>query len=142
MVAQAEAPAATITGAVCNVFRCTANPALFDTALDFAVREWARRDPDVHAALIASDTLREGALAAMFLRHGYPEPEAGTRAKVLYYMQLGYDFAGQTEDPATRLARVPDYLRIFTGREPRAGEIADFEAYARRFRAFGGDGKG
>ncbi|WP_050929872.1 TetR/AcrR family transcriptional regulator [Aestuariivita boseongensis] len=136
MVAQADAPAPTITAAICNVFRCTANPALFDTALDFAVRDWARRDARVRAALDASDVMRETALRRMFERHGYPEYEAETRAKVLYYMQLGYDFAGKPEPGARRLARVPEYLRVFAGVEPQPGEVEDFNAYARQFAAF------
>ena len=136
MVAQADAPAPTITAAICNVFRCTANPALFDTALDFAIRDWARRDGAVREVLHTSDDTREAALKAMFLRYDYPEAEAITRAKVLYYMQLGYDFAGRPEAPALRLARVPEYLRVFTGREPGADEIAAFMAYARQFQSF------
>jgi len=133
MVAQAEAAAATITGAVCNVFRCTANPALFNLALDFAVRDWARRDARVQRLLAASDASRVTALRAMFARFGYGEREALTRARVLYYMQLGYDMAGPGESAEERLVMVPHYLRVFTGRDPRTAEIEDFNAYARRF---------
>lgn len=136
MVGQAEAPAPTITAAICNVFRCTANPDLFDTALDFAIRDWARRDPVVRAVLDASDAAREAALKAMFERYGYPAYEAETRAKVLYYMQLGYDFAGKPEAPDARLARVPEYLRVFTGVEPQPGEVEAFFTYARAVQTF------
>ena len=136
MVAQAEADAPTITAAICNVFRCTANPALFDTALDFAVRDWARRDAGVRRVLDASDATREAALRRMFERFGYPAYEAETRAKVLYYMQLGYDFAGKPEPSERRLARVPEYLRVFAGVDPQADEIEAFNAYARQFQPF------
>jgi AcrR family transcriptional regulator len=141
MVAQANAPAPTITAAICNVFRCIVDPALFDTALDFAVREWARRDDAVRSALFASDDTREAALAAMFARYDYPAEEATTRAKVLYYMQLGYDFAGRPEAPGPRLARVPHYLRVFTGREPAPGEVDAFADYARQFDRFADKGE-
>ena len=141
MVGQAEAEAATITGAICNVFRCTANPALFDTALDFAVRDWARRDASVRDILDRSDATREAALKAMFMRFGYPEYEAETRAKVLYYMQLGYDFAGKPEEPEARLARVPEYLKVFAGTDPQPGEVEAFYAYARQFHTFAEKGK-
>lgn len=130
MVGQAEAPAATITGAVCNIFRCTANAALFNTALDFAVRDWARRDARVQAALTRSDTRRLEALTAMFERYGYGAHEALTRARVLYYMQIGYDLAQSPETPRQRLSMVPEYLRVFTGQEPRPQEISEFKAYA------------
>ena len=142
MLAQAAAPAKTITEAVCNIFRCTANPGLFDTALDFGVRDWARRSEAVRGQLDASDARRVAALGAMFERHGYGTPEAQTRARVLYFMQIGYDVADLREDPATRLAQVPDYLRVFTGQEPQATEIAAFDAYARQFWGQAADGSG
>ena len=62
IVAQAEAPAATVNEAVCNVFRCWVNPAIFSPRLDFAVREWARRSASVRKALDRSDRVRTEAL--------------------------------------------------------------------------------
>ena len=133
LVGQAEAAAATITGAVINVFRCTANRDLFNTALDFAVREWARRSGPVRSLLDRSDARRVDALTAMFLRYDYPEDDAHTRARVLYYMQLGYDLAQLNETDETRLKSVEGYLRVFTGREPLADELEEFGVYSRRF---------
>ena len=130
MVAQADAPAATITEAVCNVFRCVIDRELFNNALDFAIREWARRSGTVRRVLDQSDAARLAALTAMFVRFGYPEREAMTRARVLYYMQIGYNFADLHEPMADRLALVPAYLLTFTGVEPRPQEIADFNAFA------------
>jgi AcrR family transcriptional regulator len=66
LVAQAAAPAATITEAVCNVFRCFVDDDLFNTRLDFAVREWARRSGGVRKRLDRSDEARLDALTAMF----------------------------------------------------------------------------
>ncbi|MEO0504098.1 MAG: TetR/AcrR family transcriptional regulator, partial [Pseudomonadota bacterium] len=43
LVAQAHAPAQTITEACCNIFRCNIDTRLFDPQLDFAIRDWARR---------------------------------------------------------------------------------------------------
>ncbi|MGR3760343.1 TetR/AcrR family transcriptional regulator [Roseobacteraceae bacterium NS-SX3] len=133
MVAQAAAPAASVTAAVLNVFRCIANPELFNTALDFAVRDWARRSGPVRNLLDQSDARRVEALTAMFLRYGYPDLEAQTRAKVLYYMQLGYDMAGLNESHAHRLKMTPEYLKVFTGREPQPGELEEFADYTSRF---------
>lgn len=132
LVAQAEAPAETITGAVCNVFRCVVNPKLFSSALDFAIRDWARRSGAVRRVLDLSDQRRVGALAAMFERYDYPEVEALTRARVLYYMQIGYEAADLRETWEERIAYVPSYLLIFTGREPLPEEIEEFRAYAHR----------
>lgn len=128
-VGQCEAPAATITEAVCNVFRCVIDARLFDNALDFAVRDWARRAPAVRRVLDRSDQTRLGALAAMFERHDYAAAEAAVRARVLYFMQLGYDLADLNEPTRERLKLVPMYLYCFTGRTPLPAEIEAFEAY-------------
>lgn len=133
MVAQAEAPAQTITGAVLNVFHCITDPDLFNTALDFAVRDWARRSGKVRSLLDRSDARRVAALSAMFSRFDYPDLEAQTRAKVLYYMQLGYDMAEPNESYEHRLKMTPEYLRVFTGREPRPDELEEFLHYTKRF---------
>ncbi|MCV6584494.1 MAG: TetR/AcrR family transcriptional regulator [Marinibacterium sp.] len=131
MIRMAQAPARTITEAVCNVHRCVVNPDLFDTSLDFAVRDWARRSGEVRRKLDQSDARRLAALRAMFERHGYGEREAETRARVLYYMQIGYDFAQLHEPVEVRLSYVPSYLHVFTGVHPQPEEIADFTAYVR-----------
>ncbi len=131
LVAQAEAPAETITGAVCNVHRCVVNNDLFDTALDFAIRDWARKSGKVRRALDQSDARRLEALCAMFTRYGYTEVEAETRARVLYYMQIGYDLAQLNEPISARIAMVPQYLYVFTGVEPRDEEVEEFSAYSR-----------
>jgi len=130
LVRQAEAPAATITEAVCNVFRCVVDPALFDTRLDFAIRDWARRASSVRRVLDQSDARRLAALEGMFLRFGYPALEADTRARVLYYMQVGYNDADLHEPMTERMRRLPAYLLAFTGRTPRDVEIAAFLEYA------------
>ncbi|KUJ78702.1 TetR/AcrR family transcriptional regulator [Ruegeria profundi] len=133
LVAQAESPADTITGAVCNVHRCVVNTDLFDTALDFAVRDWARKSGKVRRALDQSDARRLQALHAMFTRYGYSEVEAETRARVLYYMQIGYDLAQLNEPMETRLSMVPHYLYVFTGVEPKPEEVEEFSAYSKRY---------
>lgn len=129
IVAQAEAPAATITEAVCNVFKGMVSPDLFDTALDFAIREWARRSGKVRRILDQSDQRRIQALAAMFERFGYEEIEATTRARVLYYMQVGYNEADLNEPMEDRLKLVPSYLLTFTGLQAPQHELDAFADY-------------
>ncbi|ABG30985.1 TetR/AcrR family transcriptional regulator [Roseobacter denitrificans] len=130
LVRMAERPADTITEAVGNVFRCVINPALFDTRLDFAVRDWARRSQEVRAVLDASETQRLSALQAMFERFDYPPLEATARARILYYMQIGYDDAKLNEPMETRNRLMPAYLVGFTGKTPSAREVAELRAYA------------
>lgn len=133
LIAQTELPAETITGAVCNLFHCVVDPALFDTALDFAVRDWARRSGKVRRILDLSDAQRLQALKEMFLRYDYSQTEAETRARVLYYMQIGYDLAQLNEPIDQRLSFVRHYLFVFTGVHPREEEVAAFSAFARSF---------
>ncbi|WP_293574391.1 TetR/AcrR family transcriptional regulator [Phaeobacter sp.] len=133
LISQAEAPAETITAAVLNVFRCTADPQLFNTALDFAVRDWSRRSGPVRNLLDAADARRIQALTDMFLRYGYPDKEAKTRANVLYYMQLGYDMAALNEPYDQRLSMTGSYVEVFTGQPGRPEELQEFAAYARRY---------
>jgi AcrR family transcriptional regulator len=130
IVAQAEAPAATVNEAVCNVFRCWVNPAIFSPRLDFAVREWARRSAHVRKALDRSDRVRTEALKAAFVRFGYEDEDAFVRARVLYYMQIGYYALDLREPIETRLNLTPHYLKAFTGVPPSEAEIDAFRAYA------------
>ncbi|MEO1000955.1 MAG: TetR/AcrR family transcriptional regulator [Pseudomonadota bacterium] len=132
LIGEAEREAATITEAVLNVFRTVIDGDLFNTPLDFAIRDWARRAGKVRRVLDRSDEMRLAALTAMFARHGYPPLEAKTRARVLYFMQLGYNLAELGEPLEDRLALVPAYLHAFTGQEAAADEIDRFNAYARR----------
>jgi AcrR family transcriptional regulator len=130
IVAQAEAPATTVNEAVCNVFRCWVNSAIFSARLDFAVREWARRSVRVRKALDHSDRVRTQAVKALFVRFGYEDEDAFVRARVLYYMQIGYYALDLREPIETRLDLTPHYLKAFTGVEPNPAEIDAFRAYA------------
>lgn len=130
LVRQAEASADTITGAICNVFRCFVDDNLFNTRLDFAIREWARRSGAVRRVLDQSDETRLAALETMFARHEYSATEALTRARVLYYMQIGYNLAELNEPLSHRLKMVPDYLFVFTGRHPVTEEVDRLRDYA------------
>lgn len=121
-------PAAAITEAVLNFFRCFVDPARFDPGLDFAVREWSRRDASLRARVDAADAARIAAVTAMFARHGFDAVEADARARILYFMQLGYHALDQRESIDTRLSRVEPYLRGFTGQAPDPAALARFRA--------------
>ncbi|MCR9126993.1 MAG: TetR/AcrR family transcriptional regulator [Rhodobacteraceae bacterium] len=131
IVAYCERPAATISGAVCNFFRCFIDPAIFDRRLDFAVRAWARHDTDVRAAMDRADRTRLAALTAMFARHGYAPEDADARARILYFMQLGYHALEVDEPMRTRMSRIAPYLRGFTGVEAEPETITAFLDFAR-----------
>ena len=132
IISQAEAPAASINEAVCNIFRCWINPAIFDPRLDFAVREWARRSLEVRRALDRSDNERTEAIKAIFERFGYRDREALVRARVLYYLQIGYYALDIQEPMEERLNLTPYYLEAITGVVPDEADLASFMAYVAR----------
>jgi AcrR family transcriptional regulator len=132
MLAHSALPADTITGALNNFFQCVVDPNGFNHRLDFAIREWARRDGSVRRVVDRSDQARHAAIARMFMRHGYTEGEADIRARVLYYQQIGYYALELEETVEERLTRVGGYLYAFTGVQPSLEEVAEFKAFARR----------
>ncbi len=129
IVESVRAPSASITEGVCNFFRSFIDPELFDRGLDFAVREWSRRDGGVRQRIDAADATRLQAVSAMFEQFGYPARDADTRARILYYMQLGYHALEVREPMSARLERLEGYLRGFTGAEPDAKALADFRSF-------------
>lgn len=134
IIERALRPAPTVTQAVINVFECWVDEALFDQRLDFAIRAWARQSGAVRHIIDEADDARVAAIRDMFVRHGYTAQDAFVRARVLYYMQIGYYALELSEPLESRLALLPDYLRSFTGREPVAAEMAAFIDYARQHR--------
>lgn len=131
MLAHADLPADSISQAVLNFFRCVVAPEGFNHRLDFAVREWARRDAKVRRVIDRSDQARHAALARMFQRHGFAEAEADIRARVLYYQQIGYYALELNEDLETRLSRVAGYVQAFTGQPAREQDLQAFCDHAR-----------
>ncbi|GGH18199.1 transcriptional regulator, TetR family [Cribrihabitans marinus] len=123
-------PADCINAAVCNFFRCFIDPALFDQGLDFAVREWARRDGSLRLRIDRADAARLEAAQAMFVRYGYEKSDADTRARILYFMQLGYHALEVREPMELRMGRLEGFLRGFTGQDAQPDIIAEFAAYA------------
>jgi AcrR family transcriptional regulator len=129
IVSHCERSAPNISTALCNFFRCFVDPALFDTGLDFAVREWSRRDVALRARVDAADAARLAAITSMFQRFDYDPADADARARIVYFMQLGYHALEVHEPIAERCARIEAYLRGFTGREPDPEAIADTVHY-------------
>ncbi|RTL96425.1 MAG: TetR/AcrR family transcriptional regulator [Hyphomicrobiales bacterium] len=126
IVERARRPAETIIMGVMNVFECWADERLFDPRLDFAVREWARRSADVRRMIDQADDDRLTAIRDMYRRHGYDDEDAFIRARVLYYMQIGYYVLDLKEPVEARVSHLAAYLRSFTGLEPSEADVAHF----------------
>ena len=131
----AARPAGNICRAVMNLFECFIDPTRFDPRLDFAVREWARRSPAVRTRLDAADTARVDAIRDMFLGHGFEETEAFTRARIIYFMQIGYYALVESEPFETRFSLLQPYLVAFTSEEPDPAEMWAFLEVARKLLA-------
>ncbi|HEX9447391.1 MAG TPA: hypothetical protein VF920_05400, partial [Dongiaceae bacterium] len=129
---QAALPAASIMAAVVNIFACWVDQRLFDPRLDFAIREWARRSKAVHKVVQQADEDRVAAIQRMFQHHGYDARDAFTRARVLYFMQIGYYALDLKEALEQRIAVTADYLRAFTGREPDKKQVDRFISMLRQ----------
>ncbi|WP_238366747.1 TetR/AcrR family transcriptional regulator [Mesobacterium pallidum] len=128
LIAATEAYAETITEALLTLTGVFLNEAPFSSGLDLAVRGWAHRSDAVAQRVAAADAARLAAIRGMFERFGYDAGEAEVRAHTVYLVQVGYIAAQLHEDMETRLARVPDYMRTFTGRAATEAELARFRA--------------
>ncbi|TIW16478.1 MAG: TetR/AcrR family transcriptional regulator [Mesorhizobium sp.] len=101
LVERAQRPAESIIMGVMNVFEC-----------------WA--------AIDQADNDRLGAIRDMYRRHGYDDEDAFIRARVLYYMQIGYYVLDLKEPVEARVSHLAAYLRSFTGQEPSDAHVAHF----------------
>ena len=125
LVAHAMMPAKTVTEACCNVFRGFVTSGTFDTALDFTIRDWARRSDEVRRRLDVSDARRLNALTAMFERF--------TMRRMMPWFEQGR-FTTCTDINADLRANgsshdlMPHYVHVFTGQMPGEEEIATFRA--------------
>lgn len=128
LVARCEAPAATITEAMLNLFDCWYDHDLFDSRIEFAMRTWSLTDAAVAGAMAKADADRVTAITALFSRFGYGATEADTRARTLYLTQVGYITLRSEESFETRLARIPAYVLTFCGKAPTPDEVAAFQA--------------
>lgn len=128
LVQQTEAYAESITEAILNVFDCWLDPRLFDSRFEFAVRNWAQRSNDVAAEIVAADNTRLEALQSMFIRFGYKPLPADVRSRTIYLTQIGYISMQTSETLATRMARIPGYVEIFTSTPPARRELERFFA--------------
>ncbi|MGG7567771.1 TetR family transcriptional regulator [Rhodovulum sp. DZ06] len=120
--------AETAPEAVLNVIGAFLPGGAFESRLDFAIRGWAHRDAAVAARIEAADAARLSAIRAMFEARGFAPGEADVRARTMYLTQIGYISMQAAEDLPTRLARIPAYVKTFSGAAPTASELARFEA--------------
>ena len=128
IIQRCEAYAETLAEAMLNVFDCWLDPDLFDSRFEFAIRSWALQSDPIASEVQEADTARIAALTRMFIRFGYSEGAADARARTTYLVQIGYISMQTSEDMASRMKRIPDYIAIFTGQIPDRRELGRFFA--------------
>ena len=117
-----------IAEAVLNVIGVFLDEERFEPRFDFAIRGWAHRSDPVMARVAAADERRLAAIQAMFERFGVDKREADVRARTVYLVQIGYISMQVNEDLATRMSRVPAYVKTYSGEAPTERELARFYA--------------
>lgn len=131
LIRRTEDYAETIAEAVLNVFDLWLLTDMFDSRLEFAMRNWAHTDERLARMLEEADQVRLEAFQAMFERFGYEAVYASIRANTVYQTQIGYISMrkmGPDEPLGPRLERMPYYAEIFTGQKPTESELARFLA--------------
>jgi len=97
----------------------------FHPPLESAMRDWGRTSPEVAAVVKAVDEERIAYITRIFLDFGYVEEEAFIRARITYFHQVGYYTIGYNETLDARMALLPMYVYVLTGKlSPE--EIADY----------------
>lgn len=112
-----------------NVIGCFLAADEFDDRLEFAMRSWALQDAGIMARIHAADQERLAALGQMLRRWGHDSADADVRARTIYLVQIGYISMQVRESLATRMARIPGYVEIYSGgKAPAPREMARFHA--------------
>ena len=133
IIERAMRPATSISRAIFNVFECWVDRNLFDPNLDIGVRLWGRKDPKVRSIVEQADDQRVDAIARMFGRYGFEEEEAFTRARVLYFTQIGHYTLEVRDSMAMRLTHVPSYILTFSGELPDPKDMEAFKRFSESF---------
>lgn len=126
IVAHARRPSKSVAEGVLSIFECWVDPELFNAQLDFAIRAWARSSKAVRRIIDQADQERVQAITEMYRRHGFSAKEAFVRARILYFMQIGYYSLEISEAMDERLSLVPAYVLGFSGQDATPAEMAAF----------------
>ena len=128
LILEAASRGPDLEASVLAIFEVWLTPDGFDPRLDFAIRDWARGDERLQAIVREADRKRLDALAAMFARNGFDHAQAETRARNIYYIQMGYYALDVREPMSDRLDLLPTYFETYTGGRLSPQAIAAFRS--------------
>jgi AcrR family transcriptional regulator len=131
IIEHAGRPSASAVQGVLHIFECWVSETTYSPRLDIAVRNWATKSNAVRALVEQADDARLVAIKQMYQRHGFDDEDAFIRARILYYVQVGYYALELKESMEARLSHVEAYLRAFTGEEPSRADVNRFHAFVR-----------
>ena len=97
----------------------------FHPALESSMRDWARTSGEVSAVVKSVDEERIAYIKRIFLDFGYGADEAFIRARVTYFHQVGYYTIGYNETLDARMALLPMYVYVLTGKSSPE-ELAEY----------------
>ncbi len=119
VMVEAVAETETLEDGILALFSVWVDHRRFDARLDQAIRDWARHDDSLRSQVKAEDNARVAVISEFFQRHGYEQPEAFIRARVIYFTQISYYALNIEADEAMadRLGYLEAYFRSFTGRD-------------------------
>ena len=123
-----DAYAETVAEAVLNLISVFLDESRFEPRFEMAIRSWAHQSDAVTERVLRTDALRLSAIRAMFVRFDFSEDEADVRARTVYLVQIGYISLQTRETLAARMARIPAYVKTFSGQSATEGELARFHA--------------
>ena len=113
-IVEAASRPGTLEERILGLFMCWLDADLFDPKLDFAVRDWARGDPELQKVITTADQQRMDAIIAMFADHGFSQQQAIIRARNFYYIQMGYYALNVKELTSIRISYLPTYFETYT----------------------------
>jgi len=128
LLARASAYADSLAEALLNICDCWFDDAIFDSRFEFAVRSWAMQSAPIRTRVHEADRLRIAAIADTFVRFGEDAFAADVRARNFYMLQIGYISMQLDEPLALRMKRLPEYVRVFTGKAPKPKDMERFFA--------------
>jgi AcrR family transcriptional regulator len=88
----------------------------YSPAYDSAVRDWARRSPDIARRVRKVDNERIRLIERIFRNLGFRALEAHIRSRVTYYHQVGYYALAVNESRRVRRRLSPMYTLALSGR--------------------------
>ena len=118
----------TLDDGILNFFEACVDESLFDSRLDLALREWARRSEEIQKEVEKADQERITGIQRMFDSFDFPRPESLIRARVIYFAQIGFYALDVKEPMSTRISYTEAYYSAFTGRTLDTVKLKTFQS--------------